>query len=136
MPSTHLTPQDLSFDSFLFPFVSTQLVHPIFNLDPVSLLTPIKLGSVTRPDKQSIISNVLAFPANGINTLEIVFTCDKILWYWVFTGIGTKKYEVKGFNLFTITPKGQISLMYIEFNSIAWGADTGFTIFTRNGTLL
>jgi hypothetical protein len=102
----------------------------------VSPLTTIKLGSITSSDKQSVIANVLANPDSGINTLEIIFTCDKILWYWLFTGIGTRKFEIKGFNLFTITPARQISLANIEFNSIAWVLDTGFTVIGRNGTSL
>jgi hypothetical protein len=65
----------------------------------------------------------------GINTLEIdVAGCNKILWYWLFTGIGSQQYEVKGFNLFTITPASQIAQVNLEFNSIAWALDTGYQV--------
>ena len=68
-------------------------------------------------------------PVLGINTIEIdVTTSGKILWYWVFTGIGSGEYEVKGFNLFTLTASDQIAQVNLEFNSIAWGLDTGYQI--------
>jgi hypothetical protein len=70
----------------------------------------------------------------GITTNEILVAgSSKILWYWTFFGIGTGQYEVKGFNLFTITPQGQISELHLEFNSIAWGLDTGYQIIFPSG---
>ena len=64
----------------------------------------------------------------GINTLDIITgNCNKIVWYWLFTGVGTKQYEVKGINIFTIND-GQIEQIDVEFNSIAWGLDIGFTV--------
>ncbi len=70
----------------------------------------------------------------GINTIEILVAgCTKILWYWNFLGIGSAEYEVKGFNLFTITDVGQISQVNLEFNSIAWGLDTGYQVIPPAG---
>lgn len=37
-------------------------------------------------------------------------------------------YEVKGFNLFTITSEMKILTTNLELNSIGWGLDTGFTV--------
>jgi hypothetical protein len=44
--------------------------------------------------------------------------------------VGNKANEVKGFNLFTITPAMQILTTNLEFNSIAWGLNEGDT-FTK-----
>ena len=49
--------------------------------------------------------------------------CNKVLWYWLFNGIGSGAEEVKGFNLFTLNSAGQIIQTSFEFNSIAWGTD-------------
>ena len=70
----------------------------------------------------------------GITTIEILVAgCTKILWYWNFLGIGSAKYEVKGFNLFTVTDKLQIAQTNLEFNSIAWGLDTGYQVIFPPG---
>jgi hypothetical protein len=89
-----------------------------------------QLGTVTFEGKQNYINNVLnAPPLEGITTIEVLVAgCDKILWYWNFLGVGSAEYEVKGFNLFTITSAMQIVTTNLEFNSIAWGLDTGYTI--------
>jgi len=56
-----------------------------------------------------------------VNTIEIlVGGCNKILWYWNFTGIGTGKYKIKGFNLIALDSKNMIEKVFLEFNSIAW----------------
>lgn len=73
-------------------------------------------------------------PVLGVETIEILVAgCTKILWYWVFTGIGSGEYEVKGFNLFTLSDAGQIAQVNLEFNSIAWGLNTGYQIIFPPG---
>lgn len=76
------------------------------------------------------INGVLnAPPVAGVNTIQILVAgCDQILWQWVFTGIGSAQYEIKGFNLFALNSAGQIETVHLEFNSIAWGLDTGYQI--------
>ena len=77
---------------------------------------------------------LLAPPVAGIETQEILVAgCTKILWYWIFAGIGTGQYEVKGFNLLTINGKGQLERINLEFNSIAWALDTGYQIIFPPG---
>lgn len=90
---------------------------------------------MTFEGKQGYIAGVLAAPpVEGITTNEILVAGkDKILWYWTFYGIGTAEYEVKGFNLFTITEKGQISTLNLEFNSIAWALNTGYQVIFPEG---
>lgn len=98
--------------------------------DSILSLEGQALGGVTFQGKQNYINGVLsAQPVAGVNTIEILVAgCTKILWYWNFTGIGTGKYEVKGFNLFTLNSDNMIEKAHIEFNSIAWGLDTGYTV--------
>ena len=75
--------------------------------------------------KAQFISEVLDYgPWPNIRTNEIIFGCNKIVWYWTFPQVGTGQYEVKGFNLFEINSQYQICKTYIEFNSIAWGLDS------------
>jgi hypothetical protein len=58
-----------------------------------------------------------------VTTQEIFFTCNKIAWRWVANGIGSGQFPVRGIDMFTITPSGQISAVDAEFNSGAWIAD-------------
>ncbi|KAK5055430.1 hypothetical protein LTR84_013180 [Exophiala bonariae] len=103
--------------------------------DSILSLEGQPLGGITFEGKQGYIEGVLAAPpVEGITTNEILVAgSSKILWYWTFYGIGSGEYEVKGFNLFTITEKGQISTLNLEFNSIAWGLNTGYQIIFPEG---
>ena len=98
--------------------------------DSILSLEGLPLGTVTFSGKDAYIASTLgAPPVTGINTIAVYPICpDKILWQWLFTGIGSQQYEVKGFNLFQITSAGQINQTYVEFNSFAWALDTGYTI--------
>jgi hypothetical protein len=93
-------------------------------------LMSLQLGTATFVGKQVYIDGVLnSPPVLGVETLEVLVAgCTKVLWYWDFTQIGSGEYEVKGFNLFSITAAGQINQTNLEFNSIAWGLDTGYTV--------
>ncbi|KAI1630154.1 hypothetical protein EDD37DRAFT_83880 [Exophiala viscosa] len=104
--------------------------------DSILSLEGQPLGTATFVGKDTYITGVLESPpVTGINTLEIdVANCNKILWYWKFTGIGSEEYEIKGFNLFTITPAGQINQTNLEFNSIAWALDTGYQVIFPTST--
>ncbi|EHY56004.1 hypothetical protein HRR83_006617 [Exophiala dermatitidis] len=103
--------------------------------DSILSLEGLPLGNATFVGKQEYINGVLsAQGVEGVNTLEILVAgCTKILWYWLFTGIGTGQYEVKGFNLFTLSDAGQIAQVNLEFNSIAWGLDTGYQVIPPAG---
>lgn len=101
------------------------------------LLTKGQLGSTTTNGKQAYINGVLNAPGlNGAENLQILVSGNNILWYWRFTAIGSKQVPVKGFNLFEINNKKQITGLYVEFNSIAWGIDTGYTTTDRTGKTL
>lgn len=89
-----------------------------------------QLGGVTFQGKALYIGGVLnAPPVLGITTLRVlVADCTSVLWYWNFLGIGSAQYEIKGFNLFTLNDAGLIAVTEVEFNSIAWGLDTGYQV--------
>ncbi|KAI7546429.1 hypothetical protein KC331_g5623 [Hortaea werneckii] len=83
------------------------------------------LDNLYATSKAQFISDVLDYgPWPDIHTNDIIFGCNKIVWYWTFPYVGTGEYEVKGFNLFEINSQYQICKTYIEFNSIAWGLDS------------
>ncbi|KAJ9664352.1 hypothetical protein H2198_000281 [Neophaeococcomyces mojaviensis] len=98
--------------------------------DSILSLEGQPLGGVTFQGKQEYIGGVLnAPPVEGITTIRIyVADCNSVLWYWNFLGVGSGQYEIKGFNLFTLNAAGQILTTELEFNSIAWGLDTGYQI--------
>ncbi|KEF52448.1 uncharacterized protein A1O9_11689 [Exophiala aquamarina CBS 119918] len=102
--------------------------------DSINMLAGFPLGSTTTTGKQTYINGVLNAPGlNGAETIKILASGNNIVWQWRFTAIGTKQLPVQGFNLFEISEKKQINGLYVEFNSIAWGIDTGFTTTDRMG---
>jgi len=105
--------------------------------DSINILAGFPLGSTTTDGKQAYINGVLNAPGlNGAETIKILVSGNNIVWYWRFTAIGSKQVPVQGFNLFEISNKKQITGLYVEFNSIAWGIDTGYTTTDRNGNKL
>ncbi|KIW78127.1 hypothetical protein Z517_07960 [Fonsecaea pedrosoi CBS 271.37] len=92
--------------------------------DSINFLAGYPLGSTTFPSKAAFIGGQGAQPPiPTLTTLDIFFSCNKIAWRWVAQGIGSGQYAVKGIDTFTITPSGQISQVFAEFNSAAWAAD-------------
>jgi hypothetical protein len=95
----------------------------------------VKLGSITFNGKAQFINGVINAPAiQGMSTLLAFHDCTHIAWHWLVTGLGSRAQEVKGTNLFTVTPYLQIIDDQIEFNSIAWGADTGYVTTPPSST--
>ncbi|KAK5072499.1 hypothetical protein LTR64_005028 [Lithohypha guttulata] len=103
--------------------------------DSILSLEGQPLNQTTFAGKQLYINGVLnAPPVEGISTLQVLVAgCDQILWQWVFTGIGSKVAQVKGFNLFGLNAQNQIKTVHLEFNSIAWGLDTGYQVIFPPG---
>ncbi|KAF7193850.1 hypothetical protein HII31_04740 [Pseudocercospora fuligena] len=88
--------------------------------------------------KQEWISNGANAPTiRGIETRDVIVGCDKIVWHWSFQGVGAALYQTNGFNLFHMVRRGkqlQSNRFDIEFDSIAWGLNTGLGVTYRNGT--
>jgi hypothetical protein len=61
----------------------------------------------------------------NITTLQVMPAgCTNVIWFWKMF-VGSEQLEVKGFNLMQISTSGQLLGQFVEFNSIAWGTDTG-----------
>ncbi|KAK4501554.1 hypothetical protein PRZ48_007363 [Zasmidium cellare] len=109
--------------------------NSILSLQGLPISAPPGIAAATKNDWIQGVTHAPAF--SGIKTLEVIVTCDRIVWYWVFTGIGSAKYPAAGFNLFHLKRKGpqlQVEKLYLEFDSIAWGLDTGIKVTYPNGT--
>lgn len=63
-----------------------------------------------------------------MSTIEVSHNCNEITWRWLASALGEAIHQVKGINVFKVPSplSGQISEDYLEFNSIAWGIDTGY----------
>lgn len=98
----------------------------------------IQIGGITFNGKQNYITGVLYSPSlTGIENIKIAPAGNNmIIWYWKFTGIGSKQIPVKGFNLFEVNKQKQITALHVEFNSVAWGIDTGYTTTDPTGKKL
>jgi hypothetical protein len=86
-----------------------------------------QLGTVTFPNKANYIFNLLAAPpVPSFQTFAIFHDCWNIAWRWQINGLGG--IPIKGINAMAANPlTGQLSVDYLEFNSIAWGRDVGWT---------
>ncbi|KAK5097044.1 hypothetical protein LTS08_007064 [Lithohypha guttulata] len=97
--------------------------------DSINVLAGHPQGSVTYDDKQTYLTGLRgAPPIPSMTDYDILAGCDSIYWFWLADGIGRDISPVKGFNRFRVNPKtGEIKTVEIEFNSIAWGRDIGWT---------
>ena len=78
---------------------------------------------------QYIADGLSAPPIPVIQTVDSFHSCDRFLWYFEFDGIGSGKYRVRGMTLGTVDlSTGLGSHQVIEFNSLAWAEDVGFTV--------
>ena len=88
-------------------------------------MSSLQLGNTpSATSRDQWVSEVTQHPETGIQTLDIMNDCTRIMWHWLFPHVGSGQYEVKGFNLLTVNLFQQITRADIEFNSIAWGLDT------------
>ena len=71
--------------------------------------------------------NAPAIP--GMDTLDVFHDCTHIAWRWNIPHLAMNKFPVKGINHFTVTSpaKGTVIKSDLEFSSIAWGSDIGWT---------
>lgn len=95
----------------------------------IACLTQIQQGAVSFGSKQAFIDGVTGAPAIPVmNDLDIFHDCNKIAWQWLVDNLAMDVSPVKGFNKITVDPRtGVVKSNDIEFNSIAWGRDLGWT---------
>jgi hypothetical protein len=95
----------------------------------------VQLGGPSFSTKETFIQGVAGAPAiPSMETLDIFHDCTKISWRWNVKGLGLNVYPVKGINNMVVDPcTGQIQLSYLEFSSMAWGTDIGWTCTAPQG---
>ncbi|KAI1625335.1 hypothetical protein EDD37DRAFT_629358 [Exophiala viscosa] len=97
--------------------------------DSINSLKGDPLGTQVENGKQHYINDTLSTePIPQINTLNVVAGCNQMVWQWEFLGIGTGEYRISGMTLITVDAGSKIVEQYVEFNSLAWGANIGFNI--------
>ncbi|KAK4935517.1 hypothetical protein LTR10_023428 [Elasticomyces elasticus] len=97
--------------------------------DSINSLRGAPLGTQVENGKATYINDTLSTPPiPTINTLAVVAGCNQMVWQWEFLGIGTGANRVRGMTLITVDSGSKIVEQYVEFNSLAWGADIGFNI--------
>ena len=95
--------------------------------DSIDFLAQMPLGSVTFVDRAADEANHTAAQAiYERETLNIWHTCDVITWRWKFT-LYPGALPVQGINVFVLEG-GLLKTTYIEFNSLVWAIDIGFTV--------
>lgn len=79
--------------------------------------------------RDAFVQSVSGAPAIGsMQDLDIIPGCNKIVWQWYAKGVGMNVSPVKGFNKITVdVSTGRILATDLEFNSVAWGRDIGWT---------
>ncbi|KPI39672.1 uncharacterized protein AB675_3500 [Cyphellophora attinorum] len=104
--------------------------------DSINYLAGYPLGSQSFTGKEAYISDLsTAPPIPSFETLEILHTCNQIIWRWNIPHLALDKYPVKGIQvLYVNDPKsGQVNKAVLEFSSIAWGGDIGWVCTPPTG---
>lgn len=77
-------------------------------------------------------------PIPSITTLDYFFGCNQLLWQWQFDlGLPapSPNMHVNGVTIAKVNSDKKIYHQYIEFNSLAWAIDVGFTVTPPAGGL-
>ncbi|UJO13404.1 hypothetical protein CLAFUW4_03216 [Fulvia fulva] len=112
--------------------------NSIFSLKGQSLTS----SGLVASSRQAYLEEIGGAPAppRGIETLDIIASCDKVVWFWISQNVGSGLQPVRGFNLFKVkrNRKGQWQAysLDVEFDSIAWGVDIGIKVTYQNGTVV
>lgn len=95
----------------------------------------LQLGTLVEPDGVTYVANVLsAPPLYRIDSLAMLHNCTHIMEHWDFYGVGGARNNhipVRGFALTKVdlTRETQpVVWRQVEFNSMQWANNTGFTI--------
>ena len=86
----------------------------------------MQLGTVSFPNKIAYVAAILnAPPPRNVTTIKVLVAgCTNIMWQWKMN-VGTNAAPVQGFNLMETDGNDKLVGQYVEFNSFAWGVDTG-----------
>ena len=91
---------------------------------------PSQLGTIVETDAASYINDTLSTPPiPQIDLLSLTVECNQFVWQWRFYGIGPGPNPyIQGFTLATVNSAGLINYQYVEFNSLAWAENSGYTV--------
>lgn len=98
--------------------------------DSINILAGYPLGGPSFSGKQTYVTSVVYAPAiPEMDTLDMFHDCTHVAWHWNVPHLGMNKFPVKGMNHFTVTnpAKGTVIKSDLEFSSMAWGQDIGWT---------
>lgn len=81
-------------------------------------------------DKATYIADTTSTPPiPQIDTLSLVVECNEYVWQWRFYGIGPGPNPyIQGFTRALVNDDGLIYYQYVEFNSLAWAENSGYTV--------
>ncbi|EMF09223.1 uncharacterized protein SEPMUDRAFT_110745 [Sphaerulina musiva SO2202] len=118
-PDIDQTANELIADQYL------EVSNSIFSLQGKKL----SVESVSAPNKEAYLQGITHTPPiQSIQTKDIIIGCDKLVWSWSFGHVGAGVYPQNGINIFhLIRNAGQLQAdrLDLEFDSIAWGLNTG-----------
>lgn len=100
--------------------------------DSIDMLAGMPLGSVTFASRTADEANHTASEAIfERETLNLYVVCNVITWRWEFS-LFQGALPLQGINIF-VTEGGLLDTTYIEFNSLPWAIDVGYTVTPPSG---
>ncbi|KAK5937864.1 hypothetical protein PMZ80_009993 [Knufia obscura] len=98
--------------------------------DSINSLRQAPLGTIVETDKVTYVNDTLSTPAiPQIDSLSLTVDCNQFVWQWRFYGIGPGPNPyIQGFTLVKVNSAGLINYQYVEFNSLAWAENSGYTV--------
>ncbi|KAK5094448.1 hypothetical protein LTR70_004116 [Exophiala xenobiotica] len=98
--------------------------------DSINSLRMAPLGDIVETGKATYVTDTLSTPPiPQIDTLSLTVDCNQFVWQWRFYGIGPGPNEyIQGFTLIKLNSAGLINYQYVEFNSLAWAENSGYTV--------
>ncbi|KIW51098.1 hypothetical protein PV05_09850 [Exophiala xenobiotica] len=93
-----------------------------------------QLGTDSFSSKAAYIAGVLSEdgPTN-VTTIQVMPAgCNNVLWYWMMY-VGLNQLPVRGMNLMQVNDDKQLLGQFLEFSSVAWGIDTGYSCSAPGG---
>nr|KAK5441757.1 hypothetical protein LTR18_006679 [Exophiala xenobiotica] len=105
--------------------------------DSIDILAGIPLGTDSFSSKAAYIAGILSEdgPTN-VTTIQVMPAgCNNVLWYWMMY-VGLNTLPVRGMNLMQVNEDKQLLGQFLEFSSVAWGIDTGYSCQAPGGAPL
>ncbi|ETN40901.1 uncharacterized protein HMPREF1541_05181 [Cyphellophora europaea CBS 101466] len=107
--------------------------------DSINYLRGAPLGTPVYENATAYIEGTLSAPGiPEITQLALVHDCNSLIFFWEFNGIGGPMgagLRVRGISYQQVDDNNKVVSHNVEFNSLAWAENTGFTIeYPTTGT--